>query len=256
VRKTVDRVVKAEFLPPSPRQWDWREQLANLDSYAQKIEESLTDDSSSDELVNTIPRLTVPALADICVVDVIENQRSVRCAFTHREPTLSVPLGAALARKPEFYDFSQGRRALAGEPVLFQVDSSFRRQAFTRTPEMVDLVRIMQPHSVIMVPITVLETTIAILAFSRTPASGLVHGAKELALAQEITRRALARQLFPRPQFRSSEDARLRRVDDFLRAHLAESFSLETLARHAGLSRFHLLRLFKEAYGEAPFKRL
>ncbi len=28
------------------------------------------------------------------------------------------------------------------------------------------------------------------------------------------------------------------------------------LAREAGVSRFHLLRIFKRAYGETPFKRL
>jgi AraC family transcriptional regulator len=49
---------------------------------------------------------------------------------------------------------------------------------------------------------------------------------------------------------------RLRRVDDFMRAHLDTEMSLEVIAREAGLSKFHTLRLFKSAYGETPIKRL
>ena len=52
------------------------------------------------------------------------------------------------------------------------------------------------------------------------------------------------------------EDQRLRRADAYLRNQLAEPISLAALAQVAGLSRFHLLRLFKTAYGETPLKRL
>ena len=52
------------------------------------------------------------------------------------------------------------------------------------------------------------------------------------------------------------DDRRLRRVDDYLRDHLDKEVSLEDLATHASLSRFHLLRLYKRKYGETPLKRL
>lgn len=52
------------------------------------------------------------------------------------------------------------------------------------------------------------------------------------------------------------EDGRLRRVNDYMRANLSRPLSLEDLAREAGLSRFHLARLFKKTYGETPFRRL
>jgi AraC family transcriptional regulator len=55
---------------------------------------------------------------------------------------------------------------------------------------------------------------------------------------------------------RGSKDSRLRRVDDYIRSHLDSSFSLQALAVEATLSRFHLLRLFKQTYGETPFRRL
>ncbi|MDB4969680.1 MAG: hypothetical protein JWN44_5369 [Myxococcales bacterium] len=61
---------------------------------------------------------------------------------------------------------------------------------------------------------------------------------------------------FAERRFSGTEDSRLSRVDGFIRENLASSISLQAIAREAGLSRFHLLRLFKQAYGETPFKRL
>ncbi|MDI3287796.1 AraC family transcriptional regulator [Polyangium sp. 15x6] len=61
----------------------------------------------------------------------------------------------------------------------------------------------------------------------------------------------------PAPRPVSARDTlRLRRVEAFMREHLGEPLSLETLAQQAGVSRFHLLRLFKRANGETPFARL
>jgi AraC family transcriptional regulator len=48
----------------------------------------------------------------------------------------------------------------------------------------------------------------------------------------------------------------LQRVHEFMREHLDEPLTLEAIAREAGLSRFHTLRLFKNAFGETPLRRL
>ena len=60
----------------------------------------------------------------------------------------------------------------------------------------------------------------------------------------------------PAPRAAKREDLRLRRVDAFIRENLSTPLSLEAIAREARFSRFHLLRLFKQAYGETPFRRL
>lgn len=52
------------------------------------------------------------------------------------------------------------------------------------------------------------------------------------------------------------DDRRLKRADAYIRENLGTPLSLKDIARDAGISRFHLLRLFKQAYGETPFKRL
>jgi AraC family transcriptional regulator len=52
------------------------------------------------------------------------------------------------------------------------------------------------------------------------------------------------------------DDRRLRRVEAFMRENLGAPLSLADMAREAGVSRFHLLRIFKNAYGETPLRSL
>jgi len=49
---------------------------------------------------------------------------------------------------------------------------------------------------------------------------------------------------------------RLRRIADFIDAHLSEDLSVETLANEACLSPFHFARAFKAATGTAPHRYL
>lgn len=58
----------------------------------------------------------------------------------------------------------------------------------------------------------------------------------------------------PRPLGR--EDLRLCRANAFIRENLGVALTLEAIAEQAGVSRFHLVRLFKRAYGESPLKRV
>jgi len=48
--------------------------------------------------------------------------------------------------------------------------------------------------------------------------------------------------------------ARLRKIEDYVRAHLSERISLETLAQLAELSPFHFSRVFKQATGMTPLQ--
>lgn len=96
----------------------------------------------------------------------------------------------------------------------------------------------------------------AILALRDGAAQGLpdlyAETAAEFLAAHVLLRHSHLKPLAPP----ANEDRRLRRAEQYMRAHLSEPISLATLSREAGLSRFHLLRLFKRAYGETPLKRL
>lgn len=52
------------------------------------------------------------------------------------------------------------------------------------------------------------------------------------------------------------EEGRLRKVNIYMQENFHRQIALEDLAREAGFSRFHLLRLFKKTYGETPYRRL
>jgi AraC family transcriptional regulator len=58
-----------------------------------------------------------------------------------------------------------------------------------------------------------------------------------------------------RPDYRGGLPiARLRKIEDYVRAHLAERILLETLAELAELSPFHFSRMFKQATGMTPMQ--
>jgi AraC-like DNA-binding protein len=249
--------LKTELVFPALANSQWRDQLASLDSFARRLDETLTESLEIEDVVRAVARLSVPELADHCAVDVIEGDTSVRCAFANRNPTKMAAAKPLMDHKAQLSDFAEGRRALAGEPVLFQFSAETFTPPALHTPAMIELARIVEPRSAIFLPFVVLGTTVAIAAFVRTADSDLAQGPKDLALAQGFARRAVIRHAgFPAPRFTAAEDSRLRRVDAFIRDNIASAFSLKSLAREAGLSRFHFLRLFKQAYGETPFKRV
>jgi len=51
---------------------------------------------------------------------------------------------------------------------------------------------------------------------------------------------------------RNIDDDRLRRASDFMKEHYHEQVDTAHLAKVAGLSQFHFIRLFKEAYSITP----
>jgi AraC family transcriptional regulator len=58
------------------------------------------------------------------------------------------------------------------------------------------------------------------------------------------------------PRLPARDALRLRRVDAFMRDRLGAPISLAQLAAEARMSRFHFLRVFKQACGETPHRRL
>src|SRR5262249_32390503 len=59
-----------------------------------------------------------------------------------------------------------------------------------------------------------------------------------------------------RPRKLGSLSRRLEMARRFLDTHLDEPLSLDEIARHAHLSKFHFLRLFRDAFRETPLRYL
>ena len=64
----------------------------------------------------------------------------------------------------------------------------------------------------------------------------------------------LSRADLAREQPATGSRARMAILDDYLRAHIGKPVSIEELAGLAGLSRFHLIRSFRDAFGQTPYQ--
>ncbi|MDB5875569.1 MAG: hypothetical protein JWQ07_5011, partial [Ramlibacter sp.] len=78
--------LKTELVFPALTGSQSRDQLASLDSFARRLDETLMESLELEDVVRAVARLSVPELADHCAVDVIEGDTSVRCAFANRNP--------------------------------------------------------------------------------------------------------------------------------------------------------------------------
>lgn len=92
---------------------------------------------------------------------------------------------------------------------------------------------------------------------------GLALGAEAFAaggaLYRETMHRAVAAQLLqvispPRPEAVDIDDARLRRVLDYIHAHLADDLTLAAMADLAAMSATHFSKAFKAATGRSPLQ--
>jgi phosphoserine phosphatase RsbU/P len=138
-----------------------------------------------------VARLAVPELADWCIVDVVDEGEARRVHVAHRDPARA-PLAEALQRFP--LDHASRVRlpaataARSGRPVLIAdcTEETFREQT---DGEYLALIRQLGVCSLLVIPVT-LSTSIATVAFLMTSESGRRYGAEDLALAEELVRRA------------------------------------------------------------------
>lgn len=91
-----------------------------------------------------------------------------------------------------------------------------------------------------------------------------LRGALEIgtpALYADVAAEMLATHLLVRqgrqvPRASVRDQLRLQRADAFLRENLGAQVSLDDLAGVVGVSGFHLIRMFRNSYGETPYRRL
>jgi signal transduction histidine kinase/GAF domain-containing protein len=140
-----------------------------------------------------VARLAVPALADWCIVDVLEDdgvtikQVAVSAADPQKEellremrtlyaPTIDSPQPAA-------------RTLRSGEPVLFEEFGTAELHATTRDERHLELIRRLDPKSALAVPLIARARTIGALTLAWSE-SGRRYREPEIVLATELARRA------------------------------------------------------------------
>ncbi|HYX91553.1 MAG TPA: ATP-binding protein [Myxococcaceae bacterium] len=144
-----------------------------------------------EEALSAVARLSIPELADWCIVDVVEDGTLRRMEVAHRDPARA-PLAAALRNFPLSH---AGRRRLPAaralrtrRPVLVTdySDEMLREQT---EGEYLRAALQLGVCSVLVVPVT-FSSALATMAFLMTSESGRRYGEEDVAVAEELVRRA------------------------------------------------------------------
>src|SRR6266545_2532280 len=144
-----------------------------------------------EQVLSAVARLSIPELADWCVVDVVEDGEVRRMEVAHRDPSRAA-LAAALRSFPLDHAARQrlpAARALrSGRPVPLPAYGDDRLREETHG-EYLDLTLQLGVCSVLVVPAT-LSSARATMTFLATSESGRRYGPEDVALAEELVRRA------------------------------------------------------------------
>ncbi len=167
--------------------------VASRDIHARKAAEArlellskvsaLAESMEYQSILDSIASLVIPQLADWCVIDVVENGARRRGTVAHRDPAKAELIDELLATAPRVADTPQGRAILDGQSVILSPDEQ------SCTGGMAELIRQVGARSMMIVPFVVLGSTVAIAKFVFAE-SGRRHGPEDLALAEELARRA------------------------------------------------------------------
>jgi PAS domain S-box-containing protein len=171
-----------------------------------------------EKVLSAVAWLSVPELADWCIVDIVEEGECRRMEVAHRDPARTSLAAALRAFK---LDHAARRRlpvarALqSGRPVLIP-DYTEQMLREETEGEYLDLVSQLSVRSVLVIPVT-LPSSLATMAFLMTAESGRRYGQEDVAVADELVRRAA--QIVENAR----QHQRLRQTEERFRVALAHS---------------------------------
>jgi PAS domain S-box-containing protein len=153
--------------------------------------EVLASSLDYEQTLQDVARLAVPTLADLCVVDVVEDGALRRVATAHVAPEKRALLEELRRRYPPSADSPQpaARVIRSGQPELLESVTPDIVAAHTRTDEHARLIRAIGIRSHIAVPLVARGTTVGVISFGISE-SDRQYGAEDVAFAQDLARRA------------------------------------------------------------------
>ena len=183
--------------------------------------------------LSAVGRLSIPELADWCIADVIDERGARRAQMAHRDPA-KAPLIEAMRRFP--LDHPARRRMPSvralhtGRPILIPHLTEEMLREWTDDREFIEVVRQFGPCSEIVIPVT-FSSALATMLFFLTADSGRRYGPEDVALAEELVKRAAQLVEIARVH------QRLRQTEERFRVALAHSNI--TLFEQDAESRYH-----------------
>jgi PAS domain S-box-containing protein len=167
-----------------------RAQLA--ESFMAQASRVLSSSMDYAETLKRVARLAVPALADWCSIDVLDEQGAIEQVAVHHAVPAKVALAERIYRlhRPE-PDQPTGVPAVirSSEPVLFTDISPQVLAGYAANSEHLELLSAVGAHSLIIVPLTSAVRTIGAITLVSSE-SGRRLSARDVALAERLGRRA------------------------------------------------------------------
>jgi signal transduction histidine kinase len=149
----------------------------------------LAQNVDRDALLSAVAQLSIPELADWSAVDVPDEEAARSIYVAHRDPGKAA-IAARLQRFAPWRGRAEWHQLLAGHSLLFAEVTDEMLRANAEAEEHYELVRQLGFRSIIAVPLRLPNDTIAVMTFTVTVESGRRYGPDDLALAEELTRRA------------------------------------------------------------------
>jgi PAS domain S-box-containing protein len=151
---------------------------------------SLAGTLDYEEALSAVARLSIPELADWCVVDVVEEGETRRMEVAHRDPA-KAELAAALRAFPLNHAARRRlpvQRALRTRRPVLVPEYTERMLREQTEGEYLDVALKLQVCSILVVPVTY-SSSLATMAFLMTAESGRRYGEEDVAVAEELVRR-------------------------------------------------------------------
>ena len=212
-RVLAGELITEEFVLPGPDGGRWNEHhvlplygpdgkieavaTASRDIHARKKAEArltlmsklgaLAETMEYESVLAAVGNMSLPELADCCLINVVENGHFRRASIAYRDPMKAAVVEELLRRPSQLDRLRVGAAALAGKSTLISELAQEREHADLAQSELVERLDV---HSFMIIPFVVMSAPVAVASFMMTPESGRHYGAEDLALAQEMIRRA------------------------------------------------------------------
>jgi PAS domain S-box-containing protein len=156
-----------------------------------KSGKALTESLDFDVTLGAAARMMVPALADWCWVDLVEEDDAVRRLQVVHANATDAPLAAALQAFPA--NVKTGHPAAAvmanGRAMLLPDISDETLRAAARSPDHLELLRALNLRSAIIIPLSTHGNLRGVLTMGTARTSQHAYGQSELEFADEVGRR-------------------------------------------------------------------
>lgn len=175
----------------------------------------LSESHEPEELLRRVARLAISSMASYCLVELLQEEGSLRrVAAVHRDPSMEALMRRSLDFSPRLESSTPVAETLRQNwTQLYPHFTAEHRRRVALSPEHRALIEVLQPTSVLMVPMRTPERPWGVFTFVRTHAAE-PFDERDLDVAEELARRAT--QCLEGARLLSTAREAVRRRDEFL----------------------------------------